>query len=105
MINLKWTPIRYMEIWKTDSKGEVVLLGISGCYHLNKSASFIWEKLDGTNTISTIIDMVCSFFNINRNDVIIDILELLKRWEKDDLIVLNYNPLNPVKELHTISAK
>jgi len=104
-IKLYWTPIRYMEIWKSDSNGEIFLLGISGTYHLNKTAGFIWRHLDGSTTILQIINKVCTAFKKNRSEVQKDIIDLLNQLERDDLIVLNYDPLNPIKELHTIKKR
>ena len=64
-------------------------LGLS----LNKVASSIWEKCDGTTTISEIIDSIMLRFNAPRELVCRDVVGFLNQCEKINLLVVNWRPM------------
>lgn len=96
-------PKRSTEIWKQDSDGSVVVLGNSKTHRLNDVAAFIWTFLDGSNTIERIVVEVCDHFQGAMVEVVSrDVDTLLARFDKDDLILPNYNSLYPYKDATTI---
>jgi anaerobic magnesium-protoporphyrin IX monomethyl ester cyclase len=103
---LSMKPVRFLDFWEVKGKPpfcEITVRGVTGIYELNKISSFIWLHLDGTHTVSSIIDEICNKFkNVERKQVEQDVIEVLQQHESYDLIILDYNHLYPYKELKTI---
>lgn len=106
-LSLSFRPIHYICFWKCKGdmrsigKLRVVIQAFSGRISLNSVASFVWLLCDGNNKISEIIKKVHSPFpDVSREIIKSDVLNLLNRFEQDDLIIIDYNPLYPYKELH-----
>lgn len=103
---LQMKPGRYLDYWRVDGDPPFYLVtvrGLSGGYKLDEISSFIWLHIDGTNTVDSIITEICnSFEGAERKQVEQDVIEILNRFEADDLIILDYNPLYPYKGLKTL---
>ncbi|HIE05457.1 MAG TPA: PqqD family protein [bacterium (Candidatus Stahlbacteria)] len=103
---LQMTPVRFLDFWKIEGEppfGLITVRGISGIYKLNELSSFIWLCLDGSNTVEKIITAICRHFSdAERGQVEEDVVLILKSMDNDDLIILDYNPLYPYKELVTL---
>jgi len=99
-------PVRYLDFWKVHGDPPlctITVRGISGVYDLDEVSSFIWLHLDGTNSVNWIITEICNNFEgAEKKQVGRDIIEILKSWEEDDLIILYYTPLYPYKEMKTL---
>lgn len=106
---LEMTPMRLLDFWKVKEKPPfciVTVLGLSGFYDLDEISSFIWLHLDGSHTIDSIIAKICNKFpDAKREQVKRDVTSLLKRFDEDDLIILDYNSLHPYKKLKTYQRK
>lgn len=94
-LNLK--PKRKTEIWGINKKGEKWegwILCERSFFKLNHVASLIWENLNGKSSIQKIIEIVSnSYPNIEIKIIKNDVLKLLRKWEKDGLIFLDYQDL------------
>lgn len=103
---LSMTPLRFLDFWKVEGELPFCIItvrGISGVYKLDEISSFIWLYLDGSHTVDSIISEICNNFSgAERGQVKQDVIEVLKRQDADDLIILDYNSLYPFKELNTI---
>lgn len=103
---LQMTPIRLLDFWEVEGKPpfySIKVRGLSGIYELDQISSFVWLRLEGSVTVDSIVIQICNnFAKVEREQVERDIIVLLKRLDKDDLIILDYNPLNPYKELRTL---
>lgn len=102
---LQMTPMRFMEFWNVKGQLPFCLItvrGIAGIFDLDQISSFIWLYLDGSHIVDSIISEICNnFTEAKRDQVEQDVTAHLKRMEADDLIILDYNSLNPFKELTT----
>jgi len=101
---LKMKPIQFISIWKevpTEQRYQVVAVGIAGHFQLDAVSSLVWRLLDGRNTVCTIIEYVQKEYpDAEQKEIEKDIVNLLIQMEKDDLIISDYNPLNPDKKLN-----
>ena len=102
-------PMRFFEIWKVEGTPpfcKTLVLGVSGAFELDDISTFIWVLLDGSHTIDSIIGRLSDCFpDVERNQIKQDVINVLERMDKDDLIILKYNPLCPYKELTSLQAK
>lgn len=107
-LNFKLTPIRYMEIWHDkgfNAEYPVTAVSISGSYTLNPITSMIWRLLDGNHSIEAIIQKLRDLFpDAGKEQIENDVVEVLLKLHGDDLINLNYTPLNPNRELNSLQA-
>lgn len=103
-MDLNMKPKRYVELWKNNQENEeypVHVIGITGSYLLDPISSLIWRQLDGKRTISDILeDFKRRFTDVDESELKEDLKNVLEKFEQDDLIQLDYNPLNPNKEIH-----
>lgn len=88
-------PKRMSEMWKKDISGEISIL-IKQTYKLNSIASAIWELCTGFNTVQSIATKIANMFNASdiETQVLVDVKNILKSWEYDDLVILNYDSLH-----------
>ena len=55
--------------------------------NLNRVATFVWERLDGTRTVASIVDAVVERFDVERERAEADTLELLDTLVSVEAIV------------------
>ena len=93
-------PIRIIGFWKEEN-GKIFVNSFNGEYELDEVASIIWKMCDGRNKIDEIIKKLKKIFkNTGDTEIESDVVELLLDMEKDDLLILDYDPLFPHKKLH-----
>jgi methyltransferase-like protein len=96
---MKRKPIRYTLLYKTEGvppNSKVLIYNTKGQkYGLNEIASFIWVLLDGEQTIEELINIIVKEYNTTKIQAQKDILNLLRRFEQDELVIIDYNPLYP----------
>jgi hypothetical protein len=106
---LQMTPVRFLDFWKVEGKmpcSSITVMGITGIYKLDRISSFVWLYLDGSHTVDSIIAEICSYYtDVKRTQIEQDVITLLKRFDTDDLIILDYNPLHPYKKLVTVAKR
>ena len=99
---LEFTPKKIMDLWKytSDKSDLIVSMSKKGTYMLDEVSSMIWERCNGINTVEALIDYVCSTYDMlnEKAEVTADIIELLSQWQKENMIILNYNPLHAFGE-------
>jgi anaerobic magnesium-protoporphyrin IX monomethyl ester cyclase len=96
-------PMRICDFWKIEDEppfGRITVFGLSGLYYeLDQIASFIWLYLDGTRTVDCIISKLCHrFSDVEREEVAEGVISVLKQMDTDNIILLDYNPLYPLKQ-------
>lgn len=60
---------------------------VDSIYTLNDVASFLWESIDGIRSVSELVDMVISEYDIGRDEVIADVLELLNDFSEIGVVL------------------
>lgn len=75
-----------------DIDGEVVIMipAKGKVLALNEVGSFIWNRINGSNSIEDILNAVCHEFDVNREQAAVDV---------DDFITLLYDKNLLVKEV------
>jgi hypothetical protein len=69
---------------------EVLILDTKGqkkSHSLNKTASFIWDKIDGKNNHNTLISLVMNHFNVSKEQANKDLDIFLVRLLENELIL------------------
>jgi hypothetical protein len=73
--------------------GETLIVPVRGkagdldaIFNLNEAGSFIWERIDGHNSIGQIIEALCSEFEVAREEAAKDVLEFAGALEAAGLI-------------------
>lgn len=77
-------------IWRVvDDK--VIILSKDGKYlhSLNEVGSLIWEKADGSLTISKIVEHICSEFNIDNETAKHDVKDFIQTLSQKKLLILH----------------
>lgn len=93
-------PKRVTEEWGYINENQIEIRRNS-IFQLNQIASFIWENCTGDQTISEIITKLCLQCNLDddsRGEVSQDVIQILKGWQYDDLLILNFSPLHSFSE-------
>jgi len=69
--------------WK-DVDGETIIFNrkTSEFFVLNKTGSFIWEKINGKNTEKKIVHALAEKFKVNKNKAEKDTKEMIKKLKK-----------------------
>ncbi len=65
--------------------------------YLNKTGVFIWELIDGKNTLKVIVDSVMDHFEVDFQSAKKDIVEFLELLSQEGLIVEKRDGLNGVE--------
>jgi len=88
MIELGKRPLHGESVIAQTAQEALVIFHLeSGEYYsLDPVGSRIWELCDGGNTVSQIVDRICTEYDSPRHDVQVDVLELLDALEKEGLI-------------------
>ncbi len=81
-------PIRNEEIVWRNLEGEAVLLNPnSGKYYgLNEVGCSFWEKVNGTNSLESIINLLLEEYDVERETLEQDIIELATNMEERKII-------------------
>ena len=87
---MKRIPVRDEDIVWRNLDGEAVLLNPqSGKYYgMNTVGCSFWEKIDGTRTLSDIVDLLLEEYDVERETLVSDINELAANLEKSNIITL-----------------
>ena len=74
-------------------KDETIIVPVKGdvsdldsIYTLNEVGSLVWKLLDGQNSVSEIVNAVCSEYDITPEEAQKDVIELIGSLEKASLI-------------------
>ena len=86
--------VRKDEIVSRNIAGETILVPIQGkladmqnIFTLNKIGAFIWERLDGKNPLSDILDSLIDHFDVSGQEAENDILEFIGQVVETGLAV------------------
>jgi hypothetical protein len=55
---------------------------MNSMYTLNETGAFIWEKIDGRNSIGTIIEALMNEYDVDRETAEADVFEFIGRMEQ-----------------------
>ncbi|HWP58354.1 MAG TPA: PqqD family protein [Candidatus Acidoferrales bacterium] len=55
-------------------------------HQLNRTASYIWQRLDGQRTPAEIAEQICQAFEVDEATALKDVLETIARLRKLDLL-------------------
>jgi len=85
---MKKIPVRNEEIVWRNLEGEAVLLNPhSGKYYgLNEVGCSFWEKVDGENSMETIIDLLLEEYAVDKKTLEQDLEELAQDLEEREII-------------------
>ena len=85
---MKKIPVRNKEIVWRNLEGEAVLLNPhSGKYYgLNEVGCSFWEKVDGENSMETIIDLLLEEYAVDKKTLEQDLEELAQDLEEREII-------------------
>jgi hypothetical protein len=62
---------------------------LDSIYTLNELGTLIWQHIDGKNTVTQIVDAICSAYDVTAEEAKKDALEFLKSLETGGLIRLS----------------
>lgn len=101
-INKRFCPIRTTGFWKEENS-KIFVASFSGEFELEGVAAIIWKLCNGKKTIEKIMHYLKEIFpEVPDETIEYDLIEFLINLEKDDLIILDYDPLFPHKKIHYI---
>jgi len=93
MINLRSVPIRSESIVTRKTGDEYILVPVTNniadmnsVYTLNETGAFIWELIDGRNTIEELINAVVSKYEADFNTATQDVFSFIEKMS-DYLII------------------
>jgi hypothetical protein len=96
---LKFKPYRNLTCWTFLQENDfeyVKMFTPRGIINLNKIGSLVWKLLDEVANVNELIQKFSTLFpNINPSVLKNDIVNFLMQLEKDEIIILNWNPLQP----------
>jgi hypothetical protein len=79
-----------------DIVGETIIVPVKSnvgdldsIYTLNEMGTLIWGLIDGRNSVSQIVDEICSAYDVTPEEAMKDALELLNSLETGGLIRLS----------------
>ena len=69
---------------------ETILISENGknMHTLDEIGGFIWENIDGKNSISSITERICDEYDVNRSIAEKDILEFIEKLIEKELILI-----------------
>lgn len=98
---LKYKPYRNLTCWtfyQEEDYEYVKLFSVRGIIKLNKIGSIIWKLIDDYTAIEDIINKIDFVFpEIHINTITNDVKNFLLQLEKEGIIILDWNPLQPYK--------
>ena len=85
---MSFYPRRRADIKTRFIKGELVVLDRHevSVHQLNRTASYIWERIDGDHTPSEIAGQVCQAFEVDYSTALKDVVEVIERLERLKLL-------------------
>lgn len=73
--------------WRNIENTVVILNPAQGNVHeLNSTASLLWNKLDGKNSVSDLSDQLIEIYNLDQKEAQIDLFDFLKSALESNLI-------------------
>jgi len=75
-----------------ESKSVLLDLDSGNYYTLNRTGTFIWSLIDGTNRISEIIEQVVQKFDVDSSEASKNAESLIRDLGKEGLIVFHDEP-------------
>ncbi len=89
MINLKSVPSHSTSVVTRKTGSEYVLVPVANniadmdsVYTLNETGAFLWELIDGENSIKDLIEAVIREYDISKETATKDVLEFIKEMSK-----------------------
>ena len=70
-----------------EGKTLIVMPASGVSYVLNETATCIWELIDGEHSVKEIIAAICNEFDVKRAEAERDAIELLRKLEKEKIII------------------
>ncbi len=62
-------------------------LDFSKMIHLNESAAYLWEKVQGTEfTVEQLADLLCEEYEVDRTTALADATALANAWMNDGVV-------------------
>ncbi|HPM88635.1 MAG TPA: PqqD family protein [Bacteroidales bacterium] len=94
MMNLKSVPVRSASIVTRKTGNECVLIPVTNniadmnsVYTLNETAAFIWELIDGKNSIEELINSVVSKYDTDYNLATKDVFSFIEKMTQYLIII------------------
>ncbi len=86
-VDLKGVPKRGKVVWQ-NLEGEAVLLNpdTGDYFGLNEVACSFWEKVDGARSIEEILEGLLKEYEVERDELFRDIMELIERMRPYNLL-------------------
>jgi len=86
---------RHLASRRLDDETIVMSVKSSTLYTLNESATRIWEAADGQRSIEEIArNVIAEEYEVDYNTAMQDTLALVRRLEKDGLLLVHEKPLS-----------
>ncbi|MEX0804159.1 MAG: PqqD family protein [Candidatus Binatia bacterium] len=81
-------PRRRADVKTRLVKGEMVVLDRheESVHQLNRTASYIWQRINGDHTPSEIAGQVCQAFEVDYPTALKDVIEVIERLERLKLL-------------------
>ncbi|MEO0271417.1 MAG: PqqD family protein [candidate division WOR-3 bacterium] len=99
-IDKNFRPRRIPGLWKKEGS-KIFVSSFNGEFEFEGVASLIWELCDGRKTIEEIEKNIEENYpNVPKETIEKDLENFLLKMEKDDLLILNYDPLFPHKKIY-----
>jgi len=94
MMNLKSVPVRSASIVTRKTGNECVLIPVTNniadmnsVYTLNETGAFIWELIDGKNSIEELINAVVSKYDADYNIATKDVFSFIEKMTQYLIII------------------
>ena len=94
-MNLKSVPVRSESVVTRKTANEYVLIPVTNniadmnsVYTLNETGAFIWELIDGKNTIEELINAVVSKYDADYNIATKDVFSFIEKMR--DYLILRH---------------
>lgn len=96
----QYIPAKLVEFYKVEID-HLIVYGIDKVAKFNFVAKDIWILIDGKKTVKEIAQNISELYKIEYTNAYDDLIEILKQFENNKLIVLNWDSLYK----HRISEK
>ena len=75
--------------WRVFEDGAVIVSPTESVMHsLNKAGTFIWEKADGSLTVSEILDEIVDEFDVSREKAAEDVVEFCETLSNKGMLTI-----------------
>jgi len=82
-----------------DIAGETIIVPVKSnvgdldsIYTLNELGTLIWQLIDGKNSVSQIVDAICSAYDVTPEEAIDDTIDFISAMEEKGLMRLKEEP-------------